>query len=187
MASVTLVALQSIMEALLDKLRNSPIATFGIILFGVEKLLALQFACPCDGLWSNRELTAAIFLIPTIMSFAIMLIIKEFELDRWSVFSITSPSIIWLMLMFRDGRFYTCAMTDWEGRYVELEGADPQRWCQPINSSFVCLDGENLEPLLGCMLKSQNFFVRSQVSSIFTKCTCRTIEDVYLSHYNMHY
>ena len=139
---------------------NSPLVSnvaFGFILMGLEKLVELEFECPCDPKW-NGLFSSAFFVIPAVMAFMLMLIIQGCRYDRGCpiTVSISSlvPPIMWLILLFLDGQYFACAMTDWIGRFVIVDKAAPQKWCEPI------LDDGTLPEL---MIHSQELFVESQV------------------------
>ncbi|XP_029702557.1 uncharacterized protein [Takifugu rubripes] len=74
-------------------------------------------------------------------------------------------AIVWLILLFFDGQYVTCAMTDWEGRFVLVDKAAPQKWCEPISEgNFTTQE---------LMLRSQEWNATSQVigmSFLFVIC-----------------
>ncbi|CAJ1049067.1 calcium homeostasis modulator protein 6 [Xyrichtys novacula] len=93
------------------EISNSPLVSnlvFGFILMVLEKLVELEFECPCNPKW-NRVLSSAFFIIPAVTAFLLMLIIQG----------------------CRYGQYFACAMTDWEGRFVIVDKAAPQKWCEP--------------------------------------------------------
>ncbi|TWW54930.1 hypothetical protein D4764_0241990, partial [Takifugu flavidus] len=120
-----------------DAFSNSPLApnvAFGFILTGLEKLLELEFECPCNPTW-NRSFSKAFFIIPAILAFILMLSIQGCRCDEWFMKTVSSfvPAIVWLILLFFDGQYFTCAMTDWKGRFVLIDKAAPKKWCEPIS------------------------------------------------------
>lgn len=146
-----------------EELKNSPLASnvvFGFILTGLEKLVEVEFECPCDPEW-NLWFSLAFFIIPAVMAFMLMLIIQGCRCNKdWGeTFSLSSlvPAIVWLILLFFDGQYYACAVTDWKGRFVLLEEKAKQKWCEP--------NGEDVAKKEELMLRSQKMFVFSQVSS----------------------
>ncbi|XP_048119387.1 uncharacterized protein LOC125307443 [Alosa alosa] len=96
------------------------------------------------------------------MAFTLMLIIQGCRCDTWcrKTISLSSfvPAIVWLILLFLDGQYFACAMTDWKGRFVIVDKAAPQKWCEPTN-------GDDVTPQ-ELMLRSQQLFVVSQVIGI---------------------
>ncbi|CAL8404226.1 unnamed protein product [Boreogadus saida] len=128
---------------------------------GLEKLVELEFECPCDPTW-NGVFSSAFFIIPAVMAFTLMLIIQGCRCDAWCrntiSFSSFVPAVVWLILLFLDGQYFACAMTYWEGRFVIVDKAAPQKWCEPLSDGDV--------PLQELMLRSQNLFVFSQVIGI---------------------
>lgn len=153
---------QQWLTRLKNELSNSPLVSnvaFGFILMGLEKLVELEFECPCNPTW-NGAFSSAFFIIPAVMAFTLMLIIQGCRCDQWcrKTVSLSSfvPAIVWLILLFLDGQYFACAMTDWEGRFVLVDKAPPQKWCEPI--------GEGDVTPQELMLRSQQLFVFSQVS-----------------------
>ncbi|XP_029702581.1 calcium homeostasis modulator protein 6-like [Takifugu rubripes] len=133
-------------------------AVFGFILIGLEKLVELKFECPCSPTW-NRPLSSAFFIVPAIMAFILMLIIQGCRCDKWcrKTVSLSTfvPAIVWLILLFLDGQYFACAMTDWKGRFVLIDKAAPQKWCEPISEGDVTPQE--------LMLRSQEWNAMSQV------------------------
>lgn len=157
---------QQWLTRLKNELSNSPLVSnvaFGFILMGLEKLVELEFECPCKPTW-NGVFSSAFFIIPAVMAFTLMLIIQGCRCDTWcrKTVSLSSfvPAIVWLILLFLDGQYFACAMTDWEGRFVLVDKAAPQKWCEPISEGDVTPQE--------LMLRSQQLFVFSQVSWIFS-------------------
>ncbi|XP_061819537.1 calcium homeostasis modulator protein 6 [Nerophis lumbriciformis] len=155
---------QQWLTRLKDELSNSPLVSnvaFGFILMGLEKLVELEFECPCNPKW-NGVFSSAFFVIPAVMAFTLMLIIQGCRWHTWCRRSVSLssfvPAVVWLILLFLDGQYFACAMTDWEGRFVLVDRAAPQKWCEPISDRGV--------PQQELMLRSQQLFVFSQVLGI---------------------
>ncbi|XP_029688420.1 calcium homeostasis modulator protein 6-like isoform X2 [Takifugu rubripes] len=126
---------------------------------GLEKLVELEFQCPCNPKW-NGLFSSAFFIIPAIMAFILMLIIQGCRWDEWFKKTVSSsvPAIVWLISLFLDGQYFACAMTDWEGRFVLVDKAAPQKWCKPISEgNFTTQE---------LMLRSQEWIFKSQVIAI---------------------
>ena len=161
---------QQWLTRLKNELSNSPLASnvaFGFILMGLEKLVELEFECPCNPTW-NGVFSSAFFIIPAVMAFTLMLIIQGCRCDTWCKKSVSLssfvPAIVWLILLFLDGQYFACAMTDWKGRFVLVDKAAPQKWCEPTSEGDV--------PPQELMLRSQQLFVVSQVSYRSTAWSC---------------
>ncbi|XP_059421418.1 calcium homeostasis modulator protein 6-like [Carassius carassius] len=155
---------QQWLTRLKNELSNSPLVSnvaFGFILMGLEKLVELEFECPCNPAW-NGLFSSAFFIIPAIMALALMMIIQGCRCGIWCrrTVSLSSfvPAVVWLILLFLDGQYFACAMTDWHGRFVIVDKAAPQKWCEPIEE-------ESVSPQ-ELMLRSQRLFVESQVVGI---------------------
>ncbi|TWW67471.1 hypothetical protein D4764_02G0005120 [Takifugu flavidus] len=122
-----------------------------------EKLVELEFECPCNPKW-NGLFSSAFFIIPVIMAFILMLIIQGHRWCEWFKKTVSSsvPAIVWLILLFFDGQYFTCAKTDWKGRFVLIDKAAPKKWCEPISEgNFTTQE---------LMLRSQEWIFKSQVS-----------------------
>uniref|UniRef100_A0A674MX08 Uncharacterized protein n=1 Tax=Takifugu rubripes TaxID=31033 RepID=A0A674MX08_TAKRU len=130
-------------------------AAFGFILTGLEKLVELEFECPCSPKW-NGSFSKAFFIIPAILVFILMLSIQGCRCDEssrliiqrcrcdessrftwyeWFMKTVSSfvPAIVWLILLFFDGQYFTCAMTDWKGRFVLIDKAAPKKCHSPLH------------------------------------------------------
>lgn len=148
---------------------NSPLVSnvaFGFILVVLEKLVELEFECPCNPAW-NRLFSSAFFIIPAVMAFTLMLIIKECRwyqcwCSRNTVYSFV-PAIVWLILLFFDGQCLACAMTDWEGRFVHMAEAPKRKWCKPK---------ENVTWQDQLYNTHYFFFVSQGIGIIFLMITC---------------
>lgn len=148
-----------------EEFQKSPLVSnvaFGFILMGLERLVELEFECPCDPQY-NRTFSSAFFVVPAIMAFLFMLIIQgcrcRKQCSKTGFFASFIPAVVWLILMLFDGQYFTCAMTHWEGRFVPLAQGVPQKWCKPIHDGNVDFQEQ--------MLYSQKQFVISQVSTFF--------------------
>ncbi|KAM4744111.1 calcium homeostasis modulator protein 5 [Anableps anableps] len=155
---------QQWLTRLKNELSNSPLVSnvaFGFILMGLEKLVELEFECPCNPTW-NGAFSSAFFIIPAVMAFTLMQIIQGCRCNMWcrKMVSLSSfvPAVVWLILLFLDGQYFACAMTDWDGRFVLVDKAAPQKWCEPVTEGDVTPQE--------LMLRSQRLFVFSQVIGI---------------------
>uniref|UniRef100_A0A3Q2CML5 Uncharacterized protein n=1 Tax=Cyprinodon variegatus TaxID=28743 RepID=A0A3Q2CML5_CYPVA len=119
----------------------------GIIQIIVEKLVDVEFACPCDAITNGY--TILFFIAPP---FIVVLLMFAYKLKSKSCESCTSgkcllealksatfPAIIWLVIVLLDGCYLACFWTNWSGKYEMIENAAPQRWCKPANSSEILL------------------------------------------------
>lgn len=140
---------------------HSPVVAnvvFAFIMAAVEKIVEVEFACPCDPKW-NKVFSAACFIIPACIAFLMMLIIHKCRSQNHSpkwVYSILPP-LIWQVLLSLDGQYLVCAMTDWPGKFVSVDNTY-LKWCTPANTT-----SHRSEEL---MALSQRLFVLSQVRKI---------------------
>lgn len=142
---------------------KSPVATtlsFGLIQMGFEKLVEVDFECPCDSRYNHLH-SLTCFIVPPIVVFLLMFAIKchckplrTFDCKSCikSVCKAVSITIIsatiWLIIVFFDGRYYACAKTSWTGTYETITNDEPLKWCKPdtnsSNSSQELLDKTQL-------------------------------------------
>lgn len=123
---------------LTNELKKSPLASnvfLGFILAGLEKLVEIDFACPCDPKF-NALFVSAYFIVPAVIASVLMLIAQECKrhsCQDWEnlVLFGTVPATMWITLLFLDGQYYACAMTNWSGRFVNADKASPEKWCEP--------------------------------------------------------
>ncbi|KAJ8247945.1 hypothetical protein GJAV_G00252390 [Gymnothorax javanicus] len=155
---------QQWLTRLKNELSDSPLVSnvaFGFILMGLEKLVELEFECPCNPKF-NAVFSSAFFIIPAVMAFTLMVIIQGCRCGAGRqnkvTMSISSvvPAVVWLILLFLDGQYFACAMTGWKGRFVIVDKAAPQKWCEPTGEDEVAQTQE-------LMVRSQELFVVSQV------------------------
>lgn len=140
-----------------NEFQKSPYASnviFGSTLVVLEKLVEYEFACPCNPKW-NWIFASAFFIAPGFIASVLMAFTLEFRADRYLIFSIFTPAIFWVILLFIDGQYFACAKTYWSGRFVTIDKAQPQKWCEPTNhtSSYELI------------IITQGWFSLSQVSN----------------------
>lgn len=131
-------AAQRLIAKIKDELGHSPVAANAVISFVlaiVEKIVEVEFGCPCDPKW-NRLFAAAFFIIPAIIAFLLMLIIYKCRFTHLSPKSVYSilPPLVWQVLVFFDGQYFVCARTYWSGKFVSVDNSY-LKWCTPANST----------------------------------------------------
>nr|XP_023681145.1 calcium homeostasis modulator protein 4-like [Paramormyrops kingsleyae] len=129
------------LSILKEEIGKSPLAlntVIGLVLLGLEKMTELEFQCPCNP-YRNAWFSSAFFVIPAMMSIIMMLIANNFRcasgkcLEQCGkLMSCVTPAVVWLTLLFFDGKYYTCAATSWEGEYVNVYSGAPLKWCKPL-------------------------------------------------------
>ncbi|XP_051574579.1 uncharacterized protein LOC127452836 [Myxocyprinus asiaticus] len=111
---------------------------FGFLMLGLEKLVEMEFACPCH-LKFNLIFSVAYFLCPALFSFSLMFYIQRPLCNKkdsnclLSTATCITPAIVWVMLLFFDGQYLACARTSWEGLTVHTDIAASTTWCKPLN------------------------------------------------------
>ncbi|KAL7831557.1 hypothetical protein SRHO_G00310600 [Serrasalmus rhombeus] len=129
--------------------RSSPLhATVPVtfILMGAEKMMGLEFSCPCQP-QLNLSLVSFMFSVPALLVFTIMLILARpckytcgccsCRKFAESFLACLIPPTVWFILLFLDGRYLACVMTNWNGMYVSDMGDPPVRWCEPVGSNKI--------------------------------------------------
>ncbi|XP_026054250.1 calcium homeostasis modulator protein 5-like [Carassius auratus] len=122
-----------------------------ILLIGLEKLTEIElFSCPCV-VELNALLTASVFIGPALFILTLMLILlrpckQECSRCCAGVYDDTQqncpkafaacliPPVIWIFLLFLDGDYFACGMTDWKGVYVYDQELN-RPWCKPTEKT----------------------------------------------------
>ncbi|KAK2906555.1 hypothetical protein Q8A67_005540 [Cirrhinus molitorella] len=122
-----------------------------VLLIGLEALIDHHFSCPCEYLL-NVLLTAFMFIGPGLFSFFLMVLhLRPFRhggfhcpegvnvdtQENWpkALISCLIPPAMWIFLLFLDGDYLACAMTDWNGVYVFNKELN-RSWCKPNSEHF---------------------------------------------------
>ncbi|XP_039989984.1 uncharacterized protein LOC120793729 [Xiphias gladius] len=139
-----------------SEIEKSPLSSyvvFSLVLAGLEKLVEVEFACPCNPRW-NALFAAIFFILPPVIACVLIYISREKKKD--TVFFSFVQAMVWQILMFLDGQYFACAKTNWSGRFVIIDKAAPLKWCEPTNRN----SSQDL------MIKTQRWFFDSQVVGI---------------------
>lgn len=89
-------------------LSKNPVAAtsfFTAVLFGIEKMVELDFVCPCMEKW-NLWFFALYCAGPSVGCFAAMMYYMR------SILYSLPLSLFWLLLIFYDGRYLACGLED---------------------------------------------------------------------------
>lgn len=105
------------------------------ILLGLEKIVEMEYRCPCDPKW-NSLFTSTFFILPAITAFVAMIIVqgpmcKQVSKRPFVCLSYLIPPLIWLIILFFDGQYFACAMSNWNGTFVIANEDAPRKWCKP--------------------------------------------------------
>ncbi|XP_056243705.1 uncharacterized protein LOC130176572 [Seriola aureovittata] len=130
------------LRSLLEKSPLGSNTVFGFILVGLEKLLEMEFACPCDSN-HNVRLVVSLFINPAILAFVLMMRIQGCEcegktsLKQWIKLVLSSlvPPFLWWILLLSDGQYIACAKSSQSGRFVVVDNASRQKLCTPYNGN----------------------------------------------------
>lgn len=146
-------------------------ALFALVLVYLEKVVEKEFACPCDPEW-NCWFVSGYFLVPAFLSFILTVPVQGCSrcVCVKDIFTSLTPAFVWMLLLFFDGHYYACGMTDWSGRYSTIDENVIEKWCEPANDSSSSVD---------MLVRSQEWFVQSQVSEALTSCSvlCNSVDD----------
>ncbi|KAG7217561.1 hypothetical protein INR49_021375, partial [Caranx melampygus] len=121
------------------------------------KVVEKEFACPCDPEW-NSWFVSGYFLVPAFLSFILTLPVQGCRCLSGCCMCVTdiltslTPAFVWMLLLFFDGHYYACGMTDWSGRYATIDENVVEKWCEPANSTSS----------LDMLIRTQEWFVHSQ-------------------------
>jgi len=115
-----------------------------LLLLGLEKLIELEFVCPCG---QSVFLTVFIFIGPSLFTFALMyILLRPFkhgcsrccaadnddthENCPKAFVSCLIPPVMWAIILLLNGDYVACVMTDWKGVYV-FDKELNRSWCKP--------------------------------------------------------
>ncbi|XP_022601173.1 uncharacterized protein LOC111221867 [Seriola dumerili] len=128
-------------STLKSEIEKSPVASnmvFGFILACLEKLLEMEFACPCESK-QNVRLVVLFFIGPALLAFVLMIKIQGCESKKsWKeriglLASSCVSSVVWILLMLFDGQYVACAFSSQSGRFVVIDNASRQKLCKADN------------------------------------------------------
>ena len=127
------------MKSQLTKGSFVPNVIFGSILACMEKLVEVEFECPCNPEW-NKSLVDLYFVVPAVFVFVLMSIQGIYNRNCpkgwWKiVFVGIAQAWLWVSLLFIDGNYFACAKTDWSGKYVNASEGGLRKWCKPTNNT----------------------------------------------------
>uniref|UniRef100_A0A3Q0T7G6 Uncharacterized protein n=1 Tax=Amphilophus citrinellus TaxID=61819 RepID=A0A3Q0T7G6_AMPCI len=146
---------------------NAPVSSnvaFSIILLIAEKIVDMEFTCPC-GADCRFHFLVLLFVIPGLVAIVLMTAIQRSELFHCECGIMKNvkkfcvcifPSAVWVTLLFLDGRYYACIKTDWLGQYVTVNHSVLEKWCEP----------ENRTSYQELLKKSYGWYACSQVRKI---------------------
>lgn len=146
---------QRLLTRLREDFGHSPAVlnvVFGFIMAGVEKIVEVEFACPCDSKW-NGWFAAACFVLPALVACLMMMAVYKCSSECPKCAYSIIPPLVWEALVFLDGQYFVCAMTDWPGRFVSVDKSY-LKWCTPANTTRY--SSEEL------MAQSHRLFILSQ-------------------------
>lgn len=139
------------LHAFLEKADVFITVPLSLLLFGLEKLIEINFSCPCI-VDLNKKLTASIFIGPALFSFALMFLLLRPFRHGWFFYSAGTnddtqqncpkafapcliPPVMWMIFLLLDGDYLACGMTDWKGVYVFDEELK-KLWCKPTAEMY---------------------------------------------------
>lgn len=131
-------ARKSLSSIISKKVKESPLASniiMGLFLLVCEKMLDSEFLCPCS---ERREWNSLfVFLYFLCPGFIVSVLMYHVHKHGSSsscclIFFHTSvPVLTWLIILFLDGEYVACGLTNWSGVYEATEGSGLMRWCEP--------------------------------------------------------
>ncbi len=122
-----------------NMVKKSPLYSnviIGFMMLGLEQLVEIDFACPCNPKL-NLLFSTTYFVVPALFSFALLFYIQSSQISNHSsclhcALVCLMPAILWIMLLFFDGQYFACAKTSWEGLTVHTDITASTTWCQPL-------------------------------------------------------
>uniref|UniRef100_A0A671WUI8 Uncharacterized protein n=1 Tax=Sparus aurata TaxID=8175 RepID=A0A671WUI8_SPAAU len=119
---------------------KNPLASntfFGLFLTGLEKLVEYEFVCPCNP-ENNARFAAAFVVVPALLAFLLMTNFRAWQSVKCSkeclknLLYSSGITMVWFTLVFMDGNYFVCAMTNWSGTYESVPKGAPRKWCKPL-------------------------------------------------------
>lgn len=144
-------------STLREIVKNRPYASNVVISFllvVLEKLLDMEFVCPCKKWSENASFVSAFFILPAVLAFLLMISLQigtvtSAESNKKSKFceepkrqtkeidkNCIIPAVAWIIILLFDGRYVACGMTDQPGTYVTADKAALVKWCETDNSTL---------------------------------------------------
>lgn len=102
------------------------------VLIVLEKLVEMDFVCPCDATF-NVVNVVALFVVPPFGLFLLVLSFKQLHFCK-ALFFCSIPAIEWITLLFIDGQYFACATAASPGKYELIAHGNVQRQCDKITS-----------------------------------------------------
>lgn len=152
---------------------------FSIILVAIQRMINMQFVCPCHSK-NSRFLYDAFLSCSSLIIICLTVLIQMNQLRKnkqkegWKevceafskysciakffhVFgiclSLLIPVLMWVIMWYFDGDLYVCVMSSWDGIWEQRSSFVPPYWCKPSgNEAF----GERER-------QSAEWFLQSQV------------------------
>ncbi|KAK6471276.1 calcium homeostasis modulator protein 5-like, partial [Huso huso] len=95
-----------------------PPAILALIKVGLEKILEIGFSCPCVP-ELNAGYSVCVFIIPALVVLFLMLSQKWTGIEDCYKRFLTAlvPTVIWLIIIFLDGRYYVCSQAYGTGTF----------------------------------------------------------------------
>lgn len=137
---------------------------FSFLMVILEKLVDMEFVCPCKMWCENALFVSAFFILPAILAFIMMINLENDNIASGEKCfkklckvlgkgNCIIPAVAWIIILLFDGRYIVCGMTYWPGRYETPNKASSIDWCEPHNGT---LYEERL-------MASQEWYFHSQV------------------------
>lgn len=117
---------------------------FSFLMVILEKLVDMEFVCPCKMRCENALFVFAFFILPAILAFLMMINLKNDNIawnETWykkvlGKGDCVIPAVAWIIILLFDGRYIACGMTYWPGRYETANKASSIDWCEPHNGTL---------------------------------------------------
>ena len=138
----------------------------GKLLIVLEKMMDTEFICPCDS--NSNYFTNVLVAFASTIIFWVTLYIKRHQFKNLKErcdcncflrlagvsLSLLLIVLLWLFVLFFNGHYYVCKMSDWNGTWTDNPANVPRKWCQPSADDKHFNDLKN---------KSVELFFHSQV------------------------
>lgn len=162
----------------MDTIGNVPFVSNLVVSFALvhlERMVETDFSCLCDPAW-NAAMVAMCFSVPVLFTFTLMCFILDNKHccdNAKDAFICLIPGMVWVILLFFDGRYVACAATKWSGKYATIDKNDHKNWCEPATNST------STQELL---MTTEWWFGFSQVSEILVSLICIDVYTVLMTN-----
>ncbi|KAL7853365.1 hypothetical protein AOLI_G00202090 [Acnodon oligacanthus] len=149
---------------------------FSLVLVVLEKVVELDFVCPCKSGYTEAFFCFYL-LVPMFIAFVFGLYLQSFKCssrgERWPNFlkllACVVPSVVWLALFLCDGRYIACLNTELKKDHIGSADPSPWKWCEK-NQTLTAFERKALESFYSSKLAGFSVLVLISAVALLYKC-----------------